>query len=59
MGTVSGQSGFETLTSIVWHVLSDFMHSTDLIGWDFVSAVLNGSFIIGVNGIARLLGHPL
>lgn len=47
------------LALIVWHVLSDFMHSTDLIGWDFVSAVVNGSFIIGVNGIARLLGHPL
>ena len=47
------------LALVVWHVLSDFMHSTDLVGWDFISSMLNGSFIFIVGSTARLFGHPL
>lgn len=31
------------LTLFVWHVLSDFMHSTDLVGWEIVSMVIGGT----------------
>jgi hypothetical protein len=47
------------LALIVWHILSDFMHSTDLVGWGFVSSMVNGSILIAVGGLARLFGYPL
>jgi hypothetical protein len=39
---------------IVWHILSDFMHSTDLIGWGFVSEMANGAVAVGWLGLIRL-----
>ena len=47
------------LILIVWHVLSDFKHSTDLIGWEIMTAIVNGSIYFVVGGIARLFGHPI
>lgn len=44
------------LTLIVWHVLSDLMHSTDLLGWNFVSSMINGSVLIIFGGIRHWLG---
>lgn len=42
---------------IVWHVLSDFMHSTDLVGWQFVSQMVNGSVCVAVLAISKILSH--
>ena len=44
------------LALIVWHILSDFMHSTELIGWGFVSEMINGSFAVGVLALTRVFG---
>jgi len=41
---------------IVWHVLSDFMHPTDFVGWELVTAMVNGSLGMALYAVAHALG---
>lgn len=44
------------LALIVWHILSDFKHSTDLVGWEFVTAMVNGTFSFAFGTLAIFFG---
>jgi hypothetical protein len=41
---------------IVWHILSDFMHPTDMIGWEVVSAAVNGALGMGLYAVGHAVG---
>ncbi|MHB2027035.1 MAG: CPBP family glutamic-type intramembrane protease [Elusimicrobiota bacterium] len=45
------------VTLIVWHALSDFMHSTDILGWQFISEMVNGTFAVGILGLSHLFAR--
>ncbi len=45
------------VTLITWHILSDFMHSTDLVGWQLVTELVNGSLGMGLFALFKGLRH--
>ncbi len=44
------------LALCIWHILADFSHPTALVGWNVLSELIGGSFIIGTSWIFGHLG---